>query len=133
MRKLRSILVCVLLVPSIVAAQEKSSSAADAGLKVEKAVAATEIADREPVGENTEFDASVGKVYCWTKIAAQTTPTTVKHIWYVGDQQVFEIALDIKYPSTRTWSVKTVKAGNWRVDITDDAGNVLSSVSFTVK
>ncbi|MBI1983487.1 MAG: DUF2914 domain-containing protein, partial [Acidobacteria bacterium] len=46
---------------------------------------------------------------------------------------VFEISLDIKYPSTRTWSVKTVKAGSWRVEITDDAGNVLSAVGFTVK
>ena len=67
------------------------------------------------------------------KIAAQTTPTTIKHVWYVGDQKVFEKALDIKYPSTRTWSAKSVKAGNWRVDVTDDTGTVLASVSFTVK
>lgn len=131
MKTLLSILMSVLLVPSFAAAQEQSSSAA--GLKVEKAVAATAVENREPVGEGTEFDASVGKVYCWTKILAEAAPTTIKHVWYADDQQVFEISLDIKYPSTRTWSVKTVKAGSWRVEITDDAGNVLSAVGFAVK
>ena len=130
MNKLLNIVVCVLITASFAAAQEKSS---DQGLKVEKAVAATSVENREPVGEGTEFEASVGTVYCWTKILAQTTPATIKHVWYVGEQKVFEKALEIKYPSTRTWSAKSVKAGNWRVDVTDDAGTVLASVSFTVK
>ena len=130
MRKLWSVLLCVLFTASLAAAQEKP---ADQGLKVEKALAATSVENREPVGENTEFEASVGTVYCWTKIAAQTTPATIKHVWYAGDQRVFEKPLEIKYASTRTWSSKSVKAGNWRVDVTDDAGAVLASVSFTVK
>lgn len=133
MKKLLSSFVCVLFIASLAAAQEKSTSAGDQGLKVEKAVAATSVENREPVGENKEFEATVGTVYCWTKIAAAATPTTVKHVWYAGDQRVFEKALDIKYPSTRTWSSKSVKAGNWRVDVTDEAGTVLASVSFTVK
>ena len=78
-------------------------------------------------------DDGVGKVYCWTKVLSETSPTTLKHVWFADDQQVFEIILDIKYPSTRTWSVKTIRAGSWRVEITDDAGNVLSAVGFTVK
>ncbi len=133
MKRVLSILVCVLLAPSIVAAQEKSSSAADQGLKVEKGVAATSVENREPVGESQEFEASVGRVYCWTKISAQTTPTTIKHVWFFGDQNVFEKALDVKYPSTRTWTSKAVTTGKWRVDVTNEAGTVLSSVSFTVK
>ena len=130
MKKLLSVLVCVLLAQSFITAQEKSTAQ---GLKVEKAVAATSVENREPVGENKEFEATVGTVWCWTKITAQTTPTTIKHVWYVGDQKVFEKALEIKYPSTRTWSAKTIKAGNWRVDVTDEAGAVLASVSFAVK
>jgi len=133
MRKLLSIMVGILLCVGLAAAQEKTTSATDQGLKVEKALAATSVESREPVGENKEFEASVGTVYCWTKIAAKTTPATIKHIWYLGDQKVFEKALEIKYPSTRTWSAKSVKTGSWRVDVTDEAGTVLSSVSFTVK
>jgi len=133
MKKLLSLLACVLLTASFVAAQEKSNAATDQGLKVEKGVAATSVEKREPVGESKEFEASVGTVYCWTRIAAQTTPATIKHVWHVDDKKVFEKALEIKYPSMRTWSSKSVKTGNWRVDVTDDQGAVLSSVSFTVK
>jgi hypothetical protein len=133
MKKLLTLLLCALLTRSFGAAQEKSGSAAGQGLRVEKGVAATSVENRGPVGESKEFEASVGTVYCWTKIAATTVPATIKHVWYIGDQKVFEKALEIKYPSTRTWSSKSVKAGNWRVEVTDDAGAVLSSVSFTVK
>jgi DUF2914 family protein len=149
MKKLLSIVVCVLLASSIAAAQEKPSgaaqekpsgaaqekpsTAAEKGLKVEKAVAALSVENREPTGESKEFDAAVGRVFCWSKISAETTPTTIKHVWYLGDQKVFEKALDVKYPSTRTWTSKAVTSGSWRVDVTDEAGTVLSSVSFTVK
>lgn len=133
MKKIFCILVGVVLTVSFAVAQEKPKEAAAQGLKAEKAVAATSVDNHEPVGENKEFEASVGTVYCWSKITAQTTPATIKHVWYVGDKKVFEKALDIKFPSTRTWSSKAVTSGSWRVDVTDDAGAVLSSVSFTVK
>ncbi len=131
MKRLLSVM--LLWAVALAVAQEKSSPAADQGLKVEKAVAATSVENREPVGENKEFEAAAGTVYCWTKITAGTTPATIKHVWYFGKQKVFEKSLDVKYPSTRTWTAKTIQAGDWRVDVTDEAGTVLTSVSFTVK
>lgn len=133
MKKLLSFVACVLLAQGLAAAQEKSEKAASQDLKVEKIVVATSVENREPVGENTEFEALVGTVYCWTKITASTTPATIKHVWYLDDQKVFEIPLELKYASTRTWSSKTVSTGNWKVEVTDDAGTVLSSIGFTVK
>ena len=133
MKQLIGLFVCVLVALGVAAAQEKTNQAADQGIKVEKIVAATSVDNHEPVGENTEFDASVGTVYCWTKVTATTVPATIKHVWYFGDKKVFEQSLDLTYASTRTWSSKSVKSGSWKVDVTDDAGAVLSSVSFTVK
>ena len=133
MKKLVDLLVCGLLAASVAVTQEKPAAATHANLKVEKGVAATAVENREPVGENTEFEATVGTVYCRTKITAQSVPATIKHVWYLGDKQVFEKALDLKFPSTRTRSSKSVKSGSWRVDVTDDAGTVLSSASFKVK
>jgi hypothetical protein len=133
MKQLIGLFVCVLVALGVAAAQEKTNQAADQGIKVEKIVAATSVDNHEPVGENTEFDASVGTVYCWTKVTATTVPATIKHVWYFGDKKVFEQSLDLKFASTRTWSSKSVKSGSWKVDVTDDAGAVLSSVSFTVK
>ena len=133
MKKLLSFVACVLLAQGLAAAQEKSEKAASQDLKVEKIVVATSVENREPVGENTEFEASVGTVYCWTKITASTTPATIKHVWYLDDKKVFEIPLELKYASTRTWSSKSVQTGKWKVEVTDDSGTVLSSLTFTVK
>jgi hypothetical protein len=129
MQKFFVILGSFLLAGTLAAAQKEPPK----GLSVEKAVVATSVENHEPVGEATEFEASVGKVYCWTKVVAETVPTKIKHVWYVDDKQVSEIPLDVNYPSTRTWSTKTIWAGSWRVDVTDEAGNVLTSVNFTVK
>jgi hypothetical protein len=133
MNKLLGISFCSVLVLGFAAAQVKSAKAADQNLKVEKIVAATSVDNHEPVGENTEFSASAGTLYCWTKVTATTVPATIKHVWFFGDKKVFDQSLDLKFTSTRTWSSKAVKAGNWKVDVTDDAGTVLASVSFTVK
>ena len=130
MKSLGSVLASLLLLVTVAAGQEKPAAS---GLKIEKAVAATAVENREPTGESKEFEASVGTVYCWTKVVAETVPVTIKHVWYEGEKQVFEKPLEIKFPSTRTWTAKAVKSGSWRVDVTDEAGKVLSSVSFTVK
>ncbi len=133
MKRWLCFLVCLWLAQSFGLGQEKSEKAASAGLKVEKVVVATGVENHEPVGENKEFEASVGTVYCWTKITGATPPATIKHVWYMGDKKVFEKALDLKYASTRTWSSKAVTSGSWKVDVTDESGAVLSSVTFVVK
>ncbi|MGD0226556.1 MAG: DUF2914 domain-containing protein [Terriglobia bacterium] len=133
MKQFIRLFVCVLFAFTVAAAQEKANPAADQGIKVEKIVAASSVDKLEPVGENTQFDASVGTVCVWTKVTAKTVPATIKHVWYLGDRKVFERSLDLKFASTRTWSNKSIESGSWKVDVTDDAGVVLSSVSFTVK
>ncbi len=133
MRNKACAVLCLVAAVGAAAAQVRSAKAADQPIEVTKIVAATSVNNLEPVGENTEFPASTGTVSVWTKISAKTVPTTIKHVWYFGDVKVFEQPLDIKFTSTRTWSTKSVKPGSWKVDVTDEGGTVLSSVSFTVK
>jgi len=133
MKKLLGLLICLLVSAGLAAAQAKPDQGASQAFKVEKIVMATSVDNHEPVGENTEFAASAGNLYCWTKITASTTPATIKHVWYSGEKKVFEQSLDLKFASTRTWSSKAVKPGTWKVDVTDESGAVLSSVAFTVK
>lgn len=102
-------------------------------IKIEKIVMATSVSNLEPDGVNTEFPASAGPLYCWTKVSSASVPASIFHKWYRDNQQVFEYKLDLKWASTRTWSRKSVTPGKWRVDVTDESGSVLSSVSFTVK
>jgi hypothetical protein len=46
---------------------------------------------------------------------------------------VVEVPLAVKYAATRTWSYQTIWPGKWKVEATDEAGNVLSSADFAVK
>lgn len=101
--------------------------------QVEKIALGTGVESRELVGEATEFDVSVGRVYCWTKIISQNVPTTIKHVWYADEENAAEVTLNINYPSTRTWSNKVIRPGKWRVEVLSETGEVLAATDFAVK
>ena len=128
------VLVAVLSLGGAVVAQApKEQVEAPKPYQVEKIALGTGVEARELVGEATEFDASVGRIYCWTRITSQNVPTTIKHVWYADGEQVAEVPLTINYPSVRTWSSKAISAGKWRVEVVSETGDVLASTDFTVK
>jgi hypothetical protein len=100
---------------------------------VDSIVFATGIKDRVPTGSSKEFGPQMQKVFCWTKISIQHAPFKFKHVWYNGDEKVLEVPLRLGYASGRLWSYKTVTPGTWKVDIVDEAGNVLGSSTFNAK
>ena len=106
--------------------------AATANVTVEKIAVGTAIDNKEISGEAGEFPSSTERVYCWTKVASDQTPVTIKHVWSADGKKEAEVTLEIKYPSARTWSSKNVWPGAWKVEVTDDQGKVLSSKEFTV-
>jgi Protein of unknown function (DUF2914) len=112
------------------AAEPKAGAAAVADAKL-----GTGVADREPEGVAESFKPDVGKVYCWTKVTG-AEGTEITHAWFKGDEKMGEVKLAVKYPSTRTWSAKTIPAdgtGDWRVDVIAADGTVLKSLSFKVE
>src|SRR5438093_5262581 len=133
MRNMMVLLAVLSLAVTVVAQAPKEQAEPPNLYQVEKIALGTGVESRELVGEATEFDVSVGRVYCWTKIISQNVPTTIKHVWYAGEEKAAEIPLDIKYPSTRTWSSKVIGAGKWRVEVVSETGDLLASTDFTVK
>ncbi|MGH7228418.1 MAG: DUF2914 domain-containing protein [Nitrospiraceae bacterium] len=128
------VILAVLSLAGTVGAQAPAPQAEAPKLdQVEKIALGTGVESRELVGEATEFDVSVGRVYCWTKVIAQNVPTTIKHVWYDNEENAAEVPLNIQYPSTRTWSNKVIRPGKWRVDVVSETGDVLASTDFTVK
>ena len=78
---------------------------------------------------------SAGTVCCYCKVSG-TAPTTIKHVWYFGQNAVRTIELTVEGSPWRTWSNKTVSAdmaGKWKVEIQDAAGTVLKTLEFEVK
>lgn len=102
-------------------------------VKVDRVALGTGVENREPMGETKEFMASVNRVYHWSKISAANVPTEIKHVWYAGGKKEAEVSLPVKYVSMRTWSSKAVWPGQWKVEIVDSSGHVISSTEFVVK
>lgn len=126
---------------------EISAEAPEAGVEAEETASVREltaemklgsgIEERVITGEAEVFTTdSVDKVYCWSKITGAEEPTTIKHIWYLGDKVISEVELAINYSSHRTWSYKTMIpefAGNWKVEAVDADGNLLGVKTFSVE
>jgi len=125
-----SAVVCLgLLVPLSVQAQQAGD------LKLTTAVICKNVVDRQPVEPGSSFPASVGKLYCYTKIENIQNADNIVHAWYHGDTQRALVSLNINPPSWRTYSSKNIQAhetGAWRVEIRDPMGNVLETVRFEI-
>lgn len=118
-----------LLVPYSIHAQQTGK------LNVATAVICKNVTDRQPVEPGTSFSASVGRLYCYSKIADIQNSTKIEHVWYFGDTERARISLGVNPPSWRTYSSKIIQAheiGKWHVKILDESGNSLEDVAFEI-
>jgi hypothetical protein len=102
-------------------------------LSVESASVCTGVADREPVDAGTSFSVSLGKLYCFSKIADIQAATEIVHVWYYGETERARVSLGVNPPAWRTYSSKVIQAhevGSWRVEILDSSGNLLETIKF---
>ena len=84
---------------------------------------------------NIPIPAEADTVYLCTRVSGAEPGTVLHHVWFKGDEQVADVELTINGSPWRTWSRKTILAGEtgpWRVEVRDAAGTVLQTVSFTV-
>lgn len=104
-------------------------------LQVESAAICENVVDREAVEAGTRFQATVGRLYCFTKIVGAENPAEINHVWYFGNNERARVSLSVKANNWRTYSSKLIQAhevGDWRVEVLDSAGNILETVSFEV-
>ena len=104
-------------------------------MEVANSAICEKIVNREIVNEGRSFSASVGKLYCFSKIANIDSYTEVVHAWYYGNTERARITLNVNPPAWRTYSSKIIQAheiGSWRVEILDSSGNLLNTVHFEV-
>lgn len=103
---------------------------------VDEIAIAMEIVDRMPVNADSVFAGDVGRVWCWMRVSgAPEAGTTLHHVWIRGEEELADVALTIGGSSWRTWSSKTIPgewAGEWRVEVRDESGNVLETIRFRV-
>jgi hypothetical protein len=122
------ITVCLLTTPGI-QAQVASS------LEVTDAVICKDVVDRMPVGAGTSFNASVGKLCCFTKIEGAHEPTAITHVWYFGKTERARVDLPVDSEKWRTSSSKKIQlheTGPWHVDVLGSQGELLQTLNFEI-
>lgn len=130
-----SLLFC--LVPASSAQQndaspEAAQAAPAPAIKVEKLAVGSAVVKRELLGESAVFPKEAGSVYVWAKVTAEETPCALKFVYYLNGKKVRELAVDVKFSPYRTWTNKNVVPGDWKVELRDEAGNLLASAEFKV-
>ncbi len=110
--------------------------AAQAQLAIDESAIALDVIDRLPVGTDSTFTAGVERLYCWTRVSGAETAATLHHVWIWNGQEMADVMLNIGGSPWRTFSNKAIMSewtGDWRVEVRDDAGNVLETIRFTVQ
>ena len=117
------------IVPGLFAQDRTSTS-------VPEIVICTSVVNIQPVGIDSVFAADVKQLTCYTKIVSQADQSEVSHVWFYQDKQMTKIDLKVKGKTFHTWSTKTIIPkwkGDWRVEVQDPAGNVLSKIPFKIR
>ena len=119
------------------AAASTKSAMTDATEMMVSAIAICEdIQERAPVGESETFSSEIGQLCCFTTVHHAGEPTQVFHRWYVGDEMVNEIPINVQGERWRCWSRKTIYSG-WKgeckVEIANEEGDVLATASFMLE
>ncbi len=85
-------------------------------------------------GESTRFAANVGAVYCRVVMIGADRSHTLTLTWYREGQEVGRSALTLAPGGAATdrRAVAAAQTGSWRVEVTDETGNVLAVVPFIV-
>ena len=109
------------------------------GLHVLRAYVCKGIEQNEPTEAGKSFVPEADgilRLCCFSEIGGAGEGATILHLWYWGDREMARVELPVRSFRWRTWSTKKILdewQGEWRVDVTDQQGFVLTSLTFSVE
>ena len=114
----------------------KNVRVADADqLKLSEAFMCEEIFSNTPKNQTVVFSVSKENAVSFTLFDPVPKKTVIYHNWYHRDVPSAKIRLQLKPPRWSTYSsiqLRETDIGPWRVEITDDKGNILGVLRFSV-
>jgi hypothetical protein len=114
----------------------KNVSAANADqLKLFEAVMCEDIYSDAPRNPTSVFSASKERAVSFSVFDPVPQKIVIYHNWYHRDVPSAKIRLQLKPPRWSTFSsiqLRKTDIGPWRVEITDDKGNILGVLRFSV-
>jgi len=120
---------------SPLAAEPDEKVTDDTSPVVKKAVMCEAIVDRLPVNPTVIFSVSKSSAYCWTKFDPVYVDGVIYHEWYSRGTLIKRNELEVRKPWWDTYSelkIRQADIGPWHLNITDENGNVLKTLRFSV-
>jgi len=81
------------------------------------------------------FSVDLKRVYCYTDFKTVSEKSFAYHNWYLRDNLKASVKLTVRTPRWSTYSsiqLRDSGKGPWRVEITDEEGNILKTLRFSV-
>ena len=90
--------------------------------------------DRNPIEPGDLFTTEAGTVWCYIEADNREGPKRkLTFVWYLNDTERHRYTLDVgKSPKWRTWAKANISPGEWRCDIFNESGLLLSRAPFNV-
>ena len=133
------VLLCINLVFTLQAFpqdnQSSSSKPAPKELKMDRAIMCEEIKDLVPQNPAVVFSIKIGKVSCFTSFDPVPEKTFIYHNWFHRDDPSTKKRLTLQPPRWATYStiqLRETDKGPWRVEISDQQGNILGILRFSI-
>ncbi len=137
-RKITTLIMAVIAATALVwpltaAAGDDDESAS---MTIARFVTCQDVMDREPIGVSEVFPADTAKVYAFLDAREISADVTISFVWIYQDMEMARVALNLRRGSRwRTYSSKKIagRTGNWRVELRDNADNLLTSAAFVIE
>jgi hypothetical protein len=129
-------IISLFLLPGNAFCEGTAGDAAANPLSLEVFTICRDVVNRTPVGSGSVYAVSAGKLYCFTKVVGAQTDTKIIHNWFMNGKLKASVTLPVKSASWRTWSAKEIKpqdAGDWMVEVLNEAGEPIESILFFIK
>ena len=104
-------------------------------LELSEALMCEEIFNNAPRNPTVVFSVSRERAICYSAFDSVLQKTAIFHNWFHRDVPSARIQLTLNPPRWSTYSsiqLRKTDIGPWRVEITDEKGNVLNVLRFSV-
>ncbi len=115
--------------------QNSKSSDVQKKLMMDRVVMCEEIKDLTPQNPAIVFSIKIGKVSCFTSFDPVPEKTFIHHNWFHRDDPSTKKRLTLQPPRWATYStiqLRETDKGPWRVEISDQTGNILRILRFSI-
>ena len=114
---------------------EATASPPNAELLLGSATVSETVKNRIPHNSAVVFSLSLEKLYCFTDFVSVPEKTIIYHNWYRRDKKRAGVKLLLKPARWATFSLLKFRnddKGPWRVEVTDQHGNILRILRFSI-